>query len=781
MDLGGRLANGLGHRYRIESEIGAGGMAVVFRAHDLKHGRPVAIKVLRPEIAAAMGPERFLREIEIAARLNHPNILALHDSGEADGLLYFVMPFVEEESLRERLEREERLAVPEAVRVARQVASALGFAHARGLVHRDVKPGNVLFQAGQAMVCDFGIARAASEAQDRLTRTGTAIGTLAYMSPEQATGDGEVDGRTDVYALGCLVYEMLTGQAPFAGPTAQSVLVRKLVGSPPDVTAVRPDLPATVAAVIRRALAIAPDDRYPTAEGFARALEEATTEHAVREAERRRRWRRVLSATGAGAMLALLATAGLRVAHVLDRPSFERVAVLPIADPANDPDQEYFVQGMHQDLILELARAGIRVINASSVARYGGTDRTVRDIAAELGVDGVIQGSATHTGDSISVELVLIDPATQELVWVESFGSLATNVVALYRRMTRTIADRMGVRLTVEARARLAEAPQVDPQVYEWLLQARFQWQKLTPEGFDAAEAYYRLALERDSTSVEAWAGVSAVWGMRVNEGLIPVEEAMPHRDSALARAAAIDPTFSADPRGLAIRKTWYDWTWDEAAEAFTRALREDPTDSVTRAYYALLLLYTGRLEEARAEMERAAGTDPLNTLVQGLYAQGLNALHRYDEAEAHLVLMQRREPDAPIVLSTLRTTYHLMGRHQDAIRMWQASYADDPEALAALEQGWERGGYEAALQAVADLFVARSDTMFVRPWQIGTLYTRAGMAAEALPYLEQAYRERDPNVPYLSVDPIFDFMRDEPRFQAMIDGLGLPRGRDFR
>ncbi|HSM60601.1 MAG TPA: protein kinase, partial [Longimicrobiales bacterium] len=748
MDLGGRLASGLDHRYRIESEIGAGGMAVVYRAHDLKHGRPVAIKVLRPEIAAAMGPERFLREIEIAARLNHPNILALHDSGEADGLLYFVMPFVEEESLRERLEREERLSVPEAVRVASQVASALGFAHARGLVHRDVKPGNVLFQAGQAMVCDFGIARAASEAQDRLTRTGTAIGTLAYMSPEQSTGDGEVDGRTDVYALGCLVYEMLAGQAPFAGPTAQAVLGRKLVGSPPDVTAVRPDVPATVADVIRRALAIAPDDRYPTAEGFARALEEATTEHAVLEAERRRRWRSVLRATGAGAMLALLATVGLRVAHVLDHPSFERVAVLPIANRANDPDQEYFVQGMHQDLILELARAGIRVINASSVARYSGTDRTVRDIAAELGVDGVIQGSATHAGDSISVELVLVDPATQELVWVESFGSLATNVVALYRRMTRTIADRMGVRLSAEARARLAEAPQVDPQVYEWLLQARFQWQKLTPEGFDAAEAYYRLALERDSTSVEAWAGISAVWGMRVNEGLIPAEESMPHRDSALARAAAIDPTFSADRRGLAVRKTWYDWSWDEADEAFTRALREDPTDSVTRAYYALLLLYTGRLEEAAAEMERAAGTDPLNTLVQGLYAQGLNALHRYDEAEAHLVLMQRREPDAPIVLSTLRTTYHLMGRHEDAIRMWQTSYADDPEALAALEQGWERGGYEAALQAVADLFVVRSDTMFVRPWQIGTLHTRAGMAAEAMPYLEQAYRERDPNVP---------------------------------
>lgn len=776
MDIRERLETGIDDRYRIERELGAGGMAIVYLARDLKHGRPVAIKVLRPEISADTGGERFRREIGIAAQLNHPNVLALHDSGEADGLLYFVMPFVEGDSLRDRLEREGPLPLDETVQIARQVASALDYAHSRGLVHRDVKPANVLFQGGQAVVCDFGIAKVASEAQDRLTRTGVAVGTLTYMSPEQATGDGEIDGRADVYALGCLVYEMLAGTPPFVGSSTPAVLGRKLVGTVPDVTAARPGVPPTVQTVLERALAAAPDDRFATPEAFATSLALATTEHAVTEDARRRRWRRVLRWTAAVAGVALLAGGGWRIRGTLLAPDIRRIAVLPLQSRQADAEQDFFVQGVHQDLVLELARAGVRVINASSVGRYRGTQLGIREIADELGVDGIIEGSATHVGDSIRLDLRLTHARTQELVWIEEFGALGANVVRLYRDVTRTVADRIGARLSPAALARLASAPQVDPQVYEALLQARFHWQKLTPQGFDTALDYYRLALARDSTSVQAWAGIAAVWSFRANEGLISTEEARLHADSALVRATAIDPTFSEDPAGLAIRKTWFEWSWDEGVAAFERALDQDATDSLTRAYYALLLLYLGRRAEGVSQMERAAEMDPFNTLVQGLYAQGLNAMHRYEEAERHLLRMLEREPEAPIALTTLRTTYHLMGRHQDAIEMWRASYASDAEALDALNRGWREAGYDAALRAVAEHMVARSDTMFVRPWQIGTLYVRAGMGGEAIGYLEQAWRERDPNVPYLSVDPIFDSLRPEPRFQAIIDSLGLPR-----
>jgi serine/threonine-protein kinase len=258
-----RLTTALADRYAVEREIGRGGMATVYLAQDLKHGRKVAVKVLRPELGAALGPERFLREIRIAATLNHPHILPLHDSGEADGLLYYVMPYVEGESLGERLNRERQLPVDEALQIAREVADALDYAHAEEIVHRDIKPENVLLIRGHAVVTDFGIGKAVSAAgTEEITQTGVAVGTPAYMSPEQAAGDTELDGRSDLYSLGCTLYEMLTGEPPFTGPTLQAVVAKHFTHTPPDVTATRDSVPKHVSQAISRLLAKTSADRY---------------------------------------------------------------------------------------------------------------------------------------------------------------------------------------------------------------------------------------------------------------------------------------------------------------------------------------------------------------------------------------------------------------------------------------------------------------------------------------------------------------------------------------
>ena len=273
LDLLARLRTGLADRYRVERELAQGRTAVVFLAHDLKHDRPAAIKVLHPDLAAAVGAERFLREIQLAARLQHPHIVALHDSGETNGLLYFVMPYVAGESLRARLERESQLPIPDAIRITGDVAQALGYAHGLGVVHRDIKPENILLEDGHALVADFGIARAISAAgSERLTETGIALGTPAYMSPEQATEDGEVDGRSDVYALGCVVYEMLAGGPPFTGPTAQAILARHAVDPVAPIRTVRDMVPSGVERAVLKALAKVAADRYPDATEFARAL-----------------------------------------------------------------------------------------------------------------------------------------------------------------------------------------------------------------------------------------------------------------------------------------------------------------------------------------------------------------------------------------------------------------------------------------------------------------------------------------------------------------------------
>jgi len=776
MDTQRRLDHALEGHYRIERQLGEGGMATVYLAEDLKHKRPVALKVLRPDLSAMLGTERFLREIEVVARLNHPNILALHDSGEADGLLYFVMPFVEGESLRARLDREGRLPLEEAVRITREVGDALQYAHEQGLVHRDVKPENILFQAGHALVCDFGIAQAASQAHERLTRTGIAVGTFTYMSPEQLTDGGTVDQRTDVYALGCLLHEMLTGEAAFPAATPQVALAQKLAGKPRDLSTVRPDVPRTVTAVLERALAVEPEDRYATAGGLALSLDEAVTTMAIeRDTLRRRRRRGVRVGVGLAATLVLGAGAWW-LSHLVAGPAMERVAVLPFSNQANDPAQDYLVQGAHGALVLEMAKAGLRVINPTSVAQYSGTSRPARDIAAELQVDGIVQGSAGMMGERLAVDLQLVHGRSEEILWAESFQANLQDVVGLYRRATLSLAQQTGFRLGEEALARLAVAQEVDPQVYEALLQARFHYQKLTEAGFATALDYYDLALQRDSLSAEAWVGIAQVWGGRAQMGLISGDEANQVAAAALERARELDPSLSGVQRDIAGRFVWSDWNWSAGEEAFLLALAADPTDSRTRASYAHLLLYLDRDAEALRQAEQAAQLDPFNTLVQGFYGMALNFLRRYQEAEVALLPALGRDPQAPILLSTLRTNYHLMGRHEQAMEMWRASYQGDLEALEALEEGYRTAGYSAALRGVADLLVRRSDTTYVRPWLIGTLYTRAGLADTAIPYLEQAFAEHDPNMPYISIDPIFDPLRQEPRFRALMDRLGLPQ-----
>ena len=372
--FGERLQRALGDRYRIERELGGGAMGMVYLARDLKLDRPVAIKVLRPEIAQSIGTDRFLQEIRIAARLAHPHVLSLIDSGEADGLLYYVMFYVSGESLRDRLARESRLDIDEAVRVTGQVADALDHAHREGIVHRDVKPGNILFEQGHALVCDFGVARALGQAGDeKLTRTGFAVGTPAYMSPEQSAGEDEVDHRADIYALASVLYEMLVGSPPFTGGSPQSVLARKLTGTPPSMRSARPEVPVHVEQAVSKALATDPDDRFETAGAFMEAL---TDPREAARATRSHRWarraRRVGVPAGIAAMVlaaggAALLLSGGRGSAPLQVRATQVTAVPGLEDsPSISPDGQWLVyagdDGPDRDIFLR-SLAGERAIN----------------------------------------------------------------------------------------------------------------------------------------------------------------------------------------------------------------------------------------------------------------------------------------------------------------------------------------------------------------------------------------------------------------------------------
>src|SRR5262245_32206855 len=364
----GRLREGLAGRYEIEREIGRGGMATVYRARDTHHDRPVALKVLHAELAESLGAERFQREIRVAAGLQHPHILSVHDSGTTDGYLWFAMPFVEGESLRDRLTRERQIAIADAVRITREVALALDYAHRKGVIHRDIKPENILLIDGQAIVADFGIARALGGASENLTSTGTIIGTPAYMSPEQASGDKTIDGRSDIYSLGCVLYEMLAGEPPPSAPSTQALIARVMTETPRPLHTVRSTVSRQLAGAVEQAMAKSPADRPATAADFARLLESTATLPATTQAPARHRLSRWQSI---GIAVAVLAAAGVAFGTAWTRrhpadPAERKIAVLPFEN-AGSTDDEYFADGMTDEVRSRLsAIRGLRVIARAS-------------------------------------------------------------------------------------------------------------------------------------------------------------------------------------------------------------------------------------------------------------------------------------------------------------------------------------------------------------------------------------------------------------------------------
>jgi serine/threonine-protein kinase len=766
-----RLKVALADRYAIERELGSGGMATVYLAEDLKHRRQVAIKVLRPELAATLGPERFVREIQIAANLNHPHILPLHDSGEADGFLYYVMPFVEGESLRDRLVREKKLSVPDAVRITDQVASALSYAHERGVVHRDIKPENVLCTGNQAVVADFGIARAVEVAGgERLTGTGVAVGTPAYMSPEQAFGSEHVDARTDVYALGCVVYEMVAGRAPFEGTTPQELLAKHAVDTVPGVRTRDPNIPLFVERAVEQALAKIPHERFQSASAFAEAL---TSEIVVARVGKSR-WPRL---TVAAAVVGVVLLGAWWLSAILGGPAFERLAVLPPVNLMNDPEQEYFVQGIHSALIAELQRAGVTVIARTSVMQYKNTQQPIREIASELQVDALIEPSVFRAGDSVEIEVLLVDGSTEEYLAdpIGRRGELR-NVMALYRDLTGAIAAEIQATLSPQAVARLPNVRSIDPAAYEAYLRGSQSRLALTVGGLETAERYLNLALDIDPTYAAAWAGIARVWTGRQQMGIVPPHEAFREAKAAIAEALALDENEWEAHRALASVLTYGDWDWPAAEREWDRVVEINPNNGEALAAYSHFLMIMGRSEEAMENIDRALQLDPFNVKVQSFHVAYLVFVRQYDEAIVAAQETMRLQPDAPVARSSLYEALFLTQRYEEALALDRELVANDRELQTALEAGNEEGGYSGAQRRIAEVLVRRFGTPGGPPaFSLSLKHLHAGDHDHALEWLERAYPDGGGAWAYLG-DPIFDSLRSDPRFQDLVRRVNLPQ-----
>ncbi len=656
-ELLSRLKDALRDRYVVEREAGRGGMATVFLARDRKLGREVAIKVLSPTVMTSVAGERFLREIRITAQLQHPNILPLIDSGDAAGLLYSVMPFVDGESLRERL-LSGRLPVNEALLLGREVTEALDYAHRQGIVHRDVKPENILLSNGHAVVADFGIARAIGLASgNSLTARGLPIGTAAYMSPEQAQGGGGGDPRSDVYGAGCVLYEMLTGTMAFGGANLREVLVKQAAGKPTPVAELRPEVTPAVLAIVDRALAKRPEDRYQTAGDMAADLRAEMGEPArlstptpAEVADWRLPgnertgsgsiWSRVLVAAAVIVLVALGVARfrGLRGGATLsDTPDdLATIAVLPLATRSDNLEDEYLGDGLSREIIDRLAQVeGLRVISPTSVVALKGHRLTVRQVADTLHVRHVLDGSLERTGERIEARVQLFDARRDRVLWQETYRLSEGQLLQLQDAIARQVA---GALVASSGGAPMPAAPRRTAQIaaYESYLKGVYWLQRRTPEGLRLAVSAFEEALAQDADYPQALAGLASAHTYAVIYGYRG--EADPYGELAEAlrlagRAVARDTMAAegylarADARSIAFLPE------DSVRADAERARHLKPNSADIAMTYAWALFREGKLDAALREARRGLALDPLAPGVRhSLVALAIGA-RRYDVA----------------------------------------------------------------------------------------------------------------------------------------------------
>ena len=771
----------LGDRFVIERELGRGGMATVYLARDRKHDRLVAVKVLRPEIATLLGPERFLREIRTAANLQHPHILPLHDSGEVEGALYYVMPYVEGESLRDRLQREPQLPLAEASRITREVADALAYAHARDIVHRDIKPENILLSGGHALLMDFGIARAISSSAgaNKLTGTGLAIGTPAYMPPEQSSGDLPIDGRTDVYALGCVLYEMLTGHPPFSGTTQQEILRRHALDQVPPLRTARPELPVAVEQLVGRALAKAPADRFDTAAAFRAACEDLTAPAAAHRGTKRA----LLALAGLAVLVigvALVQLAGRR-GEATTSPALESarsVAVLPFRNLGGNPDNESFSDGLSEEIAMTLGRIeGVDMRAPRSAFGFKGKDFTPPEVGEKLGVEYLVDGSVQLSGDHVRVRAHLVRARQDSIIWSDEYDRPAGDVFAIQDEIARAIAGELRIHLADAGKDALTSQTRVDPEAHELYLKGRFFFEKRDSASLRSAQRYFEEAINKDSSYALAYAGLSDALSHHSVFGYSAPRASFPRALDYALKALALDSSLAEVHSSLGFIALFYEWDWAKAARELGTAQRLGPNYSSARLWRAWLLIASDSLDAAVAEGRRALQLDPLNRIVNIRLGSFLFFARRYPEAMEQF----RRTAE-------LDSTFFQLPWERARVLTWmgQCSEALSQLSNAADQQGGILRGARgvsyarcqdraAAMREVESRRTEARGGKYVPRYALALTLAALGDAEAALSELERAFDEKEWMIFTIRAEPAFQTLRSNPRFLRLIERLRFP------
>ncbi|HEY3279055.1 MAG TPA: protein kinase [Gemmatimonadales bacterium] len=741
------LATALAGRYRIERELGRGGMATVYLAEETKHGRMVAIKVLRSGLAASLGAERFLREIGIAARLSHPHIVPLIDSGEAAGLLYYVQPHVAGGSLRERLERERRFPVKEALRIATEVGAALDFAHRNGFVHRDVKPENILFADGHAVLADFGVARACyapgmRPVTDIVTDAGFAVGTPEYMSPEQASGETDLGNPSDVYSLACVVFEMLAGAPPLVGSGARATMAKHVTERPRPVRALRPEVPAAVERALERALAKDPLERFASVAEFTAALQ----------------------AEGPAGPPSPAAT--------------RSIAVLPFVNASPDPENEYLSDGITDELIDALAKiAGLRVSSRTSVFALKGKTLDVRAVGALLGVSVVLEGTVRKSGQKLRITAQLTSTDDGRLLWSQRFDRKLVDVFEIQDDIARTIVNTLRATSFADLAEHVPRRYTENIQAYGLYLKGRYAWNKRSGEGVAEGIGYFEQAIAADPKYALAYTGLADSYALHVDYRSVPVTEGFARAKRYARKALELDESLAEAHASLAWSLFIYDWDWPGADREFRRAIELDPRYATAHQWFAFSLAAQGKHDDALLEGHTALELDAGSVSIR----RGMGWLYyyarRYDQARYHLARAIEMNPNAEESHRIFGLTLALQGQTEEAERVLRdALTLPDAGPYAQATLGWvlARAGKAAETATLLRGLEAQARERYVSPVAFATLHLALGDFDRTMEYAEMAFEERRGWLAYLAVNQMFDPLRGEPRFQALVARMRL-------
>ena len=728
-------------------------MSSVYLADDLRHGRQVAVKIMRQDLAPAYGPDRFTREIELTARLTHPHILPLLDSGAVDGCVYYVMPFIVGESLRDLLMREGRLPLHDALQIAREVADALAYAHGNDVVHRDIKPENILLSAGHAVVADFGIARGISAAVDgTMTMVGIAIGTPTYMSPEQSLGE-PIDGRTDIYALGCVLFEMIAGEVPFHAATAIAMLARKITATSPNMGTLRDSVPREVEVLVKRALAREPEARFQTAREFIEAIDTARN-------------------------------GGMPVEPVTSAP-YNSVAVLPFVSRGGGPEDDYLGDGISEELMHALTRlGGLRVIARTSAFAFRNSAIDVKEIGRRLNVRRVVEGSVRRSGNRIRVSAKLIDAETAFDIWSERFDKTIDDLFDIEDEIAAAIANSLKQLLLSENGQRLPTrmpyhiAPTTSFAAYEEYLKGRHFWGMRNEDGLRRSIDHLEKALEADPSFALAYAALADTLATMGLYGMAAPKDVMPLAREAAEHALALDSSLAEALTARACVRAIFDWDWVGAEQDFMLAIASNPQYPTAHQWLAMhCLVPLGRFDEARLALMRARELDPLSMSISVSVA----AIDYYERHFADAIVSSQDvlALDDRFVMGHFFQGLALEqeGKLAEALIALDraAQLSSSAEITVALAHARAANNDHEGARTLLDQLESRANDRYESPVLLAQIALGLGDEVRALALLQAALVQRSADLMWLGVRPIFDPLRSHPEFGRLLESLRLP------